>query len=112
MAPVPAITSYAKWQKFIFKAAHANTGASTLNVNGKGAIAIKKGVNQDLVAGDIPANAMVGVLHDGTNFHLVSSLDLTTLLTAKGQMLYASAVGTPAMLNPGTDSQIIGLVYC
>ena len=42
ITPTTAITAYALGQIFSFRAANANTGASTLNVNGLGAIAINK----------------------------------------------------------------------
>jgi hypothetical protein len=55
----------------VFKAAHANTGASTLNVNGGGAVAIKKQVSIALGAGDIAVGQIIVVVYDGTNWQLV-----------------------------------------
>jgi len=55
-----------------FKADVGNTGAATLNVNGLGAVAIKKNVSDDLATGDIRAGAIVVVVHDGTNFQMVA----------------------------------------
>jgi hypothetical protein len=101
----PAITAYAEYQTFKFKASHVNTGASTLNVNGKGAVAIKKGVNQDLVAGDIPVNAIIEVVHDGTYFQLRSIKDLSTVFTAAGDLIVGTAANTPSKLAMGTALQ-------
>jgi hypothetical protein len=51
----------------------ANTGACTLNVNSVGAVAIRKGLAATaLAAGDLPADALVEVVHDGTVFRLLS----------------------------------------
>jgi hypothetical protein len=56
--------------RFINGAA-ANTGAATLNVDGLGAVAIRKGDGSvDLDPGDLPASALVTVVHDGTVFRL------------------------------------------
>src|SRR5579864_775683 len=56
----------------VFIAAHANTGASTLKVNGGSAITIKKQVTSDLGAGDIAASQAVWLIYDGTNWQLMS----------------------------------------
>jgi hypothetical protein len=69
---VPAIAAYATGQIFGFKANTANTGACTLDVNGKGPIAIKKQFNADLETGDILAGQRVLVIYDGTNFQMLS----------------------------------------
>jgi hypothetical protein len=56
--------------RFINGAA-ANTGAATLGVDGLGAVAIRKGDGStDLDPGDLPASALVTVVHDGTVFRL------------------------------------------
>lgn len=55
-----------------FKPANANTGASTLNVNGLGAKSIKMIDGSDPAAGDIPTTGIVTVIYDGTNFVLVN----------------------------------------
>lgn len=73
----PAITAYAAGQEFKFLAGNANTGTSTLNVNGLGAKTIKKNVSVNLSAGDIQASSIVKVIYDGTNFQLLKSLPKT-----------------------------------
>ncbi len=55
-----------------FKAANANTGASTINPNGLGAKPIKKNVSVDLAAGDIPTGGIACVVWDGTNYQLIN----------------------------------------
>jgi hypothetical protein len=76
VAPSPAFPALVAGISIIFQAANANTGASTLNVNGLGAVAIKKIVNQALVAGDILAGEVVEVIYDGTYFQLVSPSEI------------------------------------
>lgn len=64
---IPAIDAYVDGMVIHFKAKTANTGACTLNVNGKGAKAIKKHRDQDTVTGDIEAGQIVTVIYDLSN---------------------------------------------
>jgi hypothetical protein len=70
LSPVPTL---AAGSKVVFKAANANTGASTLAVNGGLAKNIYKKVNQNLVSGDILANQIIELVYDGTNFQLTGN---------------------------------------
>ena len=74
IAPTPAITAYAAGQMFRFiNGAAANTGAATLAVSGLTATAVRKGeAATALAAGDLPADAVVEVVHDGTVFRLLA----------------------------------------
>jgi hypothetical protein len=74
IALTPAVTAYTTGQRFAFKANTANTGAASLNVNGLGAITIKKHSSADLASNDIKAGSIVEVSYDGTNFQMVSML--------------------------------------
>ncbi|MEN6621500.1 MAG: LamG-like jellyroll fold domain-containing protein [Smithella sp.] len=67
----PARTTYTQGEVFYFKANFTNTGAVTLNVSALGAKNIYKRVTQPLVGGDIPVDAIVAVVYDGTNFQLL-----------------------------------------
>lgn len=73
IAPSPAITAYAAYQEFTFKAVNANTTTTpTLNVNALGA---KTMINPDgtpLVIGQIAANSIVKCVYDGTSMMVVS----------------------------------------
>lgn len=66
-------TSYTAGLRIQFKAANANTGASTLNVNGQGAKNILFPNGTAITAGTIIANAIVDVIYDGTQFLLLST---------------------------------------
>lgn len=65
--------------------AHNNTGAATINVDGVGAVAIKKYGTYDLDADDIVAGGMFKMEFDGTAFQLINPatekkrLDLLTV---------------------------------
>lgn len=82
---VPAPPAYSKGMKLVFKANTTNKGASTINVNGLGAVAIKKNVNVDIEDGDIKAGQLIEVVYDGTNFQMISTTSdegVTTLVDA------------------------------
>jgi hypothetical protein len=68
----PALAAHVVGLPVRFKATNANTGASTVNINGLGAIAIKKNVSTALAAGDIAAGQIVEVVYDGTYYQLIS----------------------------------------
>lgn len=72
ITPAPAITAYATGQIFTFKAVNANTGASTVNVNGIGAknIFYKTAA---LTGGEIMAGQIVEIEYDGTQFQMNSA---------------------------------------
>jgi hypothetical protein len=75
IATAPVITAYSAGQVFIFKAANANTGASTLAVSGLASPkSIKKNGSVALVANDIKAGQVVVVVYDGTNMQMVSPI--------------------------------------
>ena len=74
---VPAIDGYVTGMKISFYAKTANTGAATININAKGAKAIKKGHDLDLADSDIEAGQHVLIEYDGTNFQMLSATALS-----------------------------------
>lgn len=72
LSPAPA--SLTTGMHVFFKANTANTGAATLNVNGLGAVAIKKNKDVDVQTGDIKAGQVNLVVYDGTNWELLSAV--------------------------------------
>ena len=90
-----------------FKAANANTGASTLNVQvnsvsiGSGAVKLTDG--SALPANTIVANAVVDVLYDGTNFQLLSDSsggkEVITDLNVTGNLTVTGTTGLTGALT-------------
>lgn len=88
IALTPVITSYAGGQFFKFIAGFTNTGATTLNVNSVGAVAVKIGASA-LGSGDIQAGQIVCVVYDGTAFQLLVTqrrVAATTSFTSAGNV--------------------------
>lgn len=66
----PSITAYATGQVFYFKAASANTAATTVNIDSVGAKNIYEN-GAALQGGEIQADFMYAIVYDGTQFNLV-----------------------------------------
>lgn len=65
--------------RFVFKAASANTGAATANINGTGVVTIKKnGGADDLVANDMVSGGIYELTYDGTNYQVTGGLTINT----------------------------------
>lgn len=88
----PAVTAYKEGQHFSFKANTANTGASSLNVNGLGAKTLKKNTDQDTETGDIESGSIVEVRYDGTSFQIVSTT-ATAPITAESDPVVGAVTG-------------------
>lgn len=71
LSPVPA--AYTTGMVINFKAANANTGASTVNVNGLGTKNITKEGATALAANDIVVGQLVTIIYDGTEFQITSN---------------------------------------
>jgi hypothetical protein len=69
---LPIVESPTAGMEINFKAAHANTGASTLALNGGTAKAITKSGTTALAGSEIAANQIVKVIFDGTQWQLIS----------------------------------------
>lgn len=122
----PAPAAYETGMRIKFKATNANTGASTVNVNGLGTKTIKRYGTTDLSSGDIQANQIITVEYDGTNFLLVgsstfgSSLLTTTQFAPQGFLINGKISATVASNNltiaikgmDGNDPSASNPVYC
>ena len=91
LSPVPSGLSAGFLVRF--KASADNTGASTLNVNGIGAVAIKKSVDEDITSGDIETGQIVTVVYDGTNFQINNAFGAVTATTAEINLLDGMTAG-------------------
>jgi hypothetical protein len=87
----PAPTAYTAGMTIAFKAVNANTGASTVNVNGLGVKSLKKNGGTALSSGDIPAGYIVVAIYDGTNFQT----DLGLMSHLAETMPHFGLLGTP-----------------
>lgn len=102
---VPALTAYVKGQRFEFVASAANTGATTLNINGLGAKTINRDGGSTVLAGDITNARAVIVIYDGANFQLVNPAVLITEIpsaataTTQAQGDSSTKVATTAFVN-------------
>ncbi len=68
----PAPSAYVAGMRFSIVIANANTGASTLNVNGLGTKSITKRDLSALSANNLLANFVAEVIYDGTQFQLLN----------------------------------------
>jgi hypothetical protein len=101
----PAATSYVAGLDVAFKAANANTGASTLNVNSLGAKTVKKmygGSLVDLSSGDISAGQIIKAKYDGTYFQVVAGV-----ISGGGGASPPIQTGTPT--QSGSPGQIVAV---
>lgn len=67
---VSGVTTYQEGLAIAVKINVDNTGASTINVNGLGAISIKKPNGNDVSAGNLKAGSIYTLRYNGTNFIL------------------------------------------
>jgi hypothetical protein len=72
LAPAPASLASLTGASLRVLAAHANTGATTINVNALGAKIIVNPDGSTLTAGQIPLSGIISIVYDGTSFQLES----------------------------------------
>lgn len=98
----------------IFQAANANTGASTLSVNGGGAVTIKNANGTDLLPGQISAGSQVAVVYNGTNWIIVGAANalgpVNQVINGSFNFLRDSSV-TNAFATPSTVSYLLQRWY-
>lgn len=87
----PAITAYAAGQTFRAKANFSNTGAATIAVSGLTATAIQKN-GAALVANDIVSGNIIEIVHDGTQFQLVSRMNVAAANTWTGIQTFSNGI--------------------
>lgn len=113
IALAPAITAHIAGLPIHFKAINANTGASTLAVNGLAAVAIKQVDGSDLPGGAIVAGQMITVMYTGTFYALMSST-ITPSMFMRALLDDTSAAEARVTLGITTNSaateNIAGLV--
>jgi hypothetical protein len=84
----PSPTAYVEGMAIAVKINVDNTGSSTININGLGAVPIKKPNGSDVAAGNLKAGSIYTLRYNGTNFILqgegsgLSDTDTTSLINA------------------------------
>lgn len=102
----PAQTAYMAGMTVLFKANHANTGASTIDINSLGAKSIKNPDGTALAANSIPSGAIVCLTYDGTNFQIRMELTSATAEIATHAALTATHGATGAIVGT-TNTQTL-----
>jgi hypothetical protein len=114
----PALSAYAEGVSLRLKINLANTGASTVDVNGLGAKAIKNGKGNDVATGNLKAGVIYTLAYDGTSFILqgeggsgtATAPDVLAGKTATTDVgdIIGTMVDRGAMtITPGTTDQVI-----
>lgn len=98
--PIPA--AYVAGMGVKFKALVTNTGASTINVNGLGVIAIKRANGSALAAADITSGGIVELTYDGVNFQMQNYLGTGTNTNS------ITLASIPYVADTGTPNALIG----
>jgi hypothetical protein len=124
---IAGVTAYNTNDAYAIGFTNANTGASTLNINGLGAVNISKNNVVPIVGGDIAAGQQFIAIYDGTNFQLlgvapnqmfayVTNADSVTI--NKGQPVYSFGASGDRMsvklannTSEATSSRTLGLVF-
>jgi hypothetical protein len=117
----PAPLAYTLGMRLTFKAANSNTGASTLNVNSLGTIALVTVTGAALASGNISAGQIVIVVYDGTNFQVLNVTSSGTITSSQlaeaarnSSNQYAADSGTANVyavsLTPAATSYMGGMV--
>lgn len=109
--PLPTITAYAVPLIFAIRVAFVNTGATTINVSGLGAVPLRRTTGAALSNNDLPANGIIIVAWDGAQFQLLSVPG--SLAFPSPQQLWHYGVDTSGVANTITvavDALVVAYV--
>ena len=97
----------------LFTSSHANTGSSTLNLDGFGVQNITHRDGTPLIGGEIVAGSVNLVVYDGTNFQLLSSGGASGAAVVRGAAsgLKLSAAGGGATVTIAANSATLTDTY-
>lgn len=104
----PGLSQYRDGQRLEVKFLNTNTGASLINVNGKGNIPIKKVVDNNLVdvePNDLKANQQYILIFDGNVFQVVNLDDNSPLALASEIAPGVTERATQGEVNAGADDE-------
>lgn len=95
LTPLVPISNYVVGQVYKFKSKNTNTGASTVNISGIGVKNLVKSGNVALAPGDIPKDAIINAIFDGTNFQITPDYNAQLLdITQKSTLAENSNILT------------------
>jgi len=97
----PAITAYTEGMAVAVKINVTNTGASTININGKGAKSIRKPNGNAVSTGNLKAGSIYSMRYNGTNFILQGEGGEYGTATA-GDVLTGKTIGTESGIVTGS----------
>jgi hypothetical protein len=97
--PIPA--AYTTGMVVKFAALHANTGASTVNVNGLGVVSIYRASGVAVASGDIVSGQILELTYDGTHFQM------TNYLGSGANTNTSTVVDIPYIADSGTQNAIV-----
>ena len=90
----PTPTAYRAGMGIRIKIANANTGPTTVNLNGLGAVALTRADGTPLQENDLYVGMIADILHDGDKFQLANSTGLTALRSiGNGVDIYQGKIG-------------------
>lgn len=108
-ATARSITGYFQGLRICCKANHTNSGAATLNVNGIGAVDIRKSASTALVAGDIVSGKYYDFIYDtATPSFQAMAVSVPAAGTISTAMLADDSVTYAKMQNVSATSRVIG----
>jgi hypothetical protein len=97
LTPSPAIGAYAANQRFRVKFNAVGNGSDTINVSGKGPVALKQYDSTGAkVAPVISAGQLADIEYDGTNFVILDPLPANSLTQTAADARYAALLGNAA----------------
>lgn len=98
--PSPLVATYGTGLPLQILVAVNNTGATTINVNGLGAEALKYQDGSAMVSGQLTAGGIINVMYDGTNFQLLSTgaPGVTSVIAGTG-ISVSAATGNVTITN-------------
>lgn len=92
LALTPALTAQAAGTRVKFKAGFTNTGATTMNIDSLGALAIQS-AGAALTGGEIVVNGIYELVHDGTQYQLTGASGASKAGVQANTYSYATSGG-------------------
>ena len=92
----PALTAHVPGMPILFKASASNTGASTIEIDGLAAVAIKQPDGAALASAHILAGAICEIVYDGESYQLLTAAYRSTVYAVDTGIANAHVITLPA----------------